>query len=104
MGLAGFADHFDEEVRLTILKALAEQNDYRLPDSMLLTVLDSFGINRGRDHLRSQLNFLQDQVSAVTLVAAGTAVIATLTETGLDHVERRRILSGVKRPSLRSEG
>jgi hypothetical protein len=44
----GYADHYDAEARLVILKALAGETDYRLTDSMLTTMLEAFAIKRGR--------------------------------------------------------
>jgi hypothetical protein len=49
--------------------------------------------------VRNQLRWLERSVGAVKLTEAGTAMIAELIEPGLDHVERRRVLEGVKRPS-----
>ncbi|MCR9122990.1 VpaChn25_0724 family phage protein [Oceaniradius stylonematis] len=95
----GYAEHYAAEARLIILKALADQNDYRLNDKMLTTVLQQFAINRGRDFTRNQLSWLEENASAVKLIRAGTAIVAELTEAGLDHVERRTVLHGVARPS-----
>lgn len=95
----GFSDHYDAEARLVILKALAGEIDYRLSDSMLVTMLEAFAIKRGRDYVRNQLRWLHTSAGAIRLTEAGTAMIAQLTEAGLDHVEFRRILEGVKRPS-----
>jgi len=100
----GYADHYDAEARLVILKALAGETDYRLSDSMLTTMLEAFAIKRGRDYVRNQLRWLQASVGAIRLTEAGTAVIAELIEPGLDHVERRRVLEGVKRPSPSRSG
>ena len=95
----GYAEHFNQEARLVILKVLAEQSDYRASDSVITTVLQQFAINRGRDYVRNQLRWLENSAGAVKLMPAGTAIIAELTETGLDHVERRVVLEGVRRPS-----
>jgi hypothetical protein len=38
-------------------------------------------------------------MGAVTLVDTQSVIIATLTQKGLDHVERRIVITGVKRPS-----
>ncbi|PWV97722.1 hypothetical protein DFR52_106247 [Hoeflea marina] len=95
----GFSDHYDAEARLVILKALAGEIDYRLSDSMLVTMLEAFAIKRGREYVRNQLRWLHNSAGAIRVTEAGTALIAELTEAGLDHVEFRRILDGVKRPS-----
>lgn len=96
---AGYSNHFDENARLTILKALAEQPDGRLNDGVLIAELQSFGINRGRDYLHHQLDWLETSARAVKLTRVNTVVIAELTETGEDHVQKRRTLPGVAVPS-----
>lgn len=95
----GFSDHYDETARLTILKALAEQTDFRLNETMIQAALEIFAIRRGRDYLRNQLRWLEHSAGAVKLREVGTVLIAELTEAGMDHVERRRVLDGVRRPS-----
>ena len=74
-----FTEIVERESRLVALKMLAEQPDRRLNSSLMREALAEIG--------------------AVTLTEAGSVLIATLTERGLDHVERRIILDGVKRPS-----
>lgn len=95
----GFSEHYDETARLTILKALAEQTDFRLNETMIQAALESFAFRRGRDYLRNQLRWLEHSAGAVKLREVGTVLIAELTEAGMDHVERRRVLEGVRRPS-----
>ena len=95
----GFSDHYDETARLTILKALAEQTDFRLNETLIQTVLESFAIRRGRSYLRNQLQWLEQETGAVKLREVGSVMIAELTERGMDHVERRQVLHGVRRPS-----
>lgn len=95
----GYHESYNAEVRLVILWALAQEPDYRLNDSLMMSVLQAYAINRGRDFVRNHLQWLATEVQAVRLTAAGSAVIAELTEAGLDHVERRVVLAGVKKPS-----
>lgn len=90
---------YNPNARLVILKALAQQNDYRLNDALLLAELQSFAINKGKGFLRAQLQWLKDEAGAVLVTPMGTALIAELTETGLDHVERRQVIPGIARPS-----
>lgn len=88
-----------EESRLVTLRVLAEQPDHRLNSSLLRDDLDArWGINKTRDWVHDELRWLAD-MGAVTVLPVGTVIIATLTAKGLDHVERRRIIEGVKRPS-----
>lgn len=96
----GFSDAYDESARLCILRSLAEQTDYRLTDSMIDDLLVTrYAINRGRGYIRSQLAWLESQAGAVRSEQAGTVIICVLTEAGADHVMKRRVLPGIKRPS-----
>lgn len=92
-----FARHLAEDARLVILRELASQRDGRLNSTILLQVLFSFGHNPSREWLFAQLEHLRER-GAVTLGDAGSIVIATITEAGLDHVGRRRWIEGVARP------
>lgn len=95
-----FTEIVERESRLVALRLLAEQPDRRLNSSLMREALaESWAINRSREWLHVQLRFLAE-LGAVTLTEAGAVLIATLTDRGLDHVERRIILDGVKRPSM----
>lgn len=95
-----YPDFVDRNVRLIILKALAEQVNSSLNDALLQAVLETFGHTRTREYVRNQLAWLESEAGAVKTTIAGTATIATLAQAGLDHVERRRVLVGIDRPSL----
>lgn len=95
----GYNQHFDGNARLTILRGLAEQSDGRLNDAMLQVVLQTYGINKGRDYLRNQLAWLDQEARAIRLIEVGSAIIAEILEAGVDHVERRRIIPGIAKPS-----
>lgn len=89
----------EQEARLVVLRTLAEQSDLRLNSSLLRDDLaERWAINRTREWLHVQLAYLAD-IGAVTLTQVGSVRIATLTARGLDHVEHRVVLDGVKRPS-----
>ncbi len=94
-----YKDHIAEAGRLTILRCLHEQNDNRLNESVLASMLDDYGFNQSREWLRTQLNKLKE-LGAVEITLAGNVMIATLKRAGLDHVERRSFIEGVKQPSL----
>ncbi|WP_422371332.1 hypothetical protein [Hoeflea sp.] len=88
-----------EDARLVILKELARQTNGSLNEAILQKVLEAFGHMRSRDWVRTQLRKLEE-LNAVTLVTAGSVMIASLKQAGLDHVERRSVIEGVARPSL----
>lgn len=91
-----------EEARLVILKALAGEPAETLNSGMLVEVLASFGIFRPREWVHAELAWLAE-MSAITLMDAGSVKIARLTETGARHLRREIALEGIKRPS-RVEG
>lgn len=87
-----------EDARLTILKALAEQPDGRLNSDLLRATLEAFGIAKSRDWVHDELNHLRE-LGALRLHEIGPERVAELTGKGLDHVQRRIVIEGVKRPS-----
>lgn len=92
-----FARAVEEDARLVILRALAACPDGRLNESLLADVLDEFGHSRTRDWLRTQLNRLEE-LGALMLDAAGSVLVAEISAAGLDHIERRVAIAGVRRP------
>ena len=94
-----YANFVAEDIRLIILRALATEVDYTLNENLLAAELDLFGHRKGRDYIRNELRWLESEAGAITLREAGSVMIATLTQRGRDHVERRVALAGVKRPS-----
>lgn len=91
-------DIIREEARLIILRELFKQGQYSLNDALLQATLESFGIAKSRDWVREEIGYLVD-VGAVTRTEIGSVIVATLTTKGTEHVERRQIITGVKRPS-----
>jgi hypothetical protein len=97
--MTSLADRIAEEGRLVILRTLAEETDHRLNSSLLIAALEPWGIKRGRDWLNTQLRKLAEIGAVILTEPKDGLLIATLTRAGLDHVERRSVLEGVKRPS-----
>lgn len=97
-----FDAHLRAEARLILLRALEEQPDGRLNSELLRLALESYGITKSRDWVHDELNWLAE-MGAVTVVVAGSVRVASLTTKGSDHVLRRVVIEGVKRPS-RGEG
>ena len=94
-----YSEHATADFRLTILKALADEDDNRLNETLIEKILESFGHSKSRDYLRTQLNKLQD-LGAIKVTEPGSVYVAELLRPGLDHVERRAFLEGVLKPSL----
>ena len=87
-----------EQARLVVLRALANQVDERLNSDLLLPQLDLFGIRKDRWWLHEEMRWLAD-MGAVTLLEAGSILVATLTEKGRRHLDRHIAIEGVQRPS-----
>nr|DAO37997.1 MAG TPA: hypothetical protein [Caudoviricetes sp.] len=96
---AEYRAYLDENIRLIILKALAAESNASLNDYAIEKALEEFGYNKTREYIRNQISWLETEASAVRTRSPGTAIIATLTKAGRDHLERRRFLVGVQRPS-----
>jgi repressor of nif and glnA expression len=95
-------DQVRPDARLIILKALAAQTDERLHSGYLAEELIRFGIDRPREWIHGELDWLE-QMGAVTLIKPGSVVVATLTEKGHRHLRRAIVIEGVKRPSRPGE-
>ncbi|SIP95859.1 hypothetical protein [Bosea sp. TND4EK4] len=87
-----------EEARLVLLRALDEQPDGRLNSELLRQTLELYGITKSREWVHDELNWLGG-MGAVSVLTAGTVRVASLTAKGADHVGRRLVIEGVKRPS-----
>ncbi len=87
-----------ENIRLIILKALAEQENATLNDYGLGKELEGFGYNKTPEFIRNQLLWLEKSVGAVRTWTLGTAMMASLTKAGRWHIERRHTLEGIQAP------
>jgi repressor of nif and glnA expression len=86
------------DARLIMLKALSLQTDERLHSGYLVEELLRFGIDRTREWVHGELDWLAE-MGAVTLAKPGSVVVATLTEKGHRHLRRAIVIEGIKRPS-----
>jgi hypothetical protein len=93
-----FEEHAARDARLVILRGLNAQNDGRMNEALLTVLLETYGHHVSRDYVRTQLNKLRE-LGAVSVVEAGTVMIASITRAGVDHVDRRSIIEGINRPS-----
>lgn len=85
-------------LRLTILRALAQEPNRTCNDSTLVDVAKIYGIDRGRDLVRQEIRWLEG-LGAVRVQEVGGTLIVTALERGVDHAEGRVVLEGVRRPS-----
>ncbi len=87
-----------EQARLIVLKALAQQVDETLNSDLLIHELRPFGIRKSREWVHDELAWLRE-MGAVSIVVAGSVMVATLTEKGHRHLDREIAIDGVQRPS-----
>ena len=87
-----------EQARLIILKTLASQVDETLNSDMMIPELRRFGIRKDRAYVHDEMSWLRE-MGAVTIVQAGTVLVATLTQKGERHLSRDIAIEGVQRPS-----
>ncbi|MEJ0012807.1 MAG: hypothetical protein WDM94_09315 [Bauldia sp.] len=94
-----FSEFLVHDARLIILRTLAGETSHTMNEVLLQKALESFGHNRTRDFVRTQIRALAE-VGAVSFnEPTPTVMVAKLLLPGLDHIERRAILEGVARPS-----
>lgn len=93
-------DIIREHRRLTILRCLHEQADFRLNGSVILDELHAYSFNLSADELRTELAWLEEQGLLVQDMI-GNLKIAELTERGADVAMGRTITPGVRRPRPR---
>ena len=101
MNQSNFEEHSRKDARLIILRALAEQHDGVMNETLLTMTLETFGHRRSRDWVRTQIRALEELGAVRVIEAASNFLIAELTRVGQDHVDRRAFVEGVARPSPR---
>lgn len=89
----------DADVRLIILKELADQPAHQVNETIITGTLEQFAYIKTREYVRAQLRSLED-LGAIRLRKMGSIMVAQLLRPGLEHLERRAFLEGVGRPSV----
>ncbi|MGK2740550.1 VpaChn25_0724 family phage protein [Tepidicaulis sp. LMO-SS28] len=85
-------------LRWVLLKLLASQGGgYWAADGSLARGLDAIGFGASMPQVRVGLFWLAD-VNAAEIKTAGENVSARLTQAGLDVVEGRQVIPGIKKP------
>lgn len=92
-----FAEFLRWDVRLVILRLLAEMPAYRANSSVLTMALERFGHAVSRDLVKTELGWLAEQ-GLVTCEDMEAVLVATLSERGADTARGRVVVPGVARP------
>lgn len=98
--MSAYQEHQSRHRRLSLLRVLSEAGGYTANDSLLVTIVNDFGIVSTRDQVRSEIAWLKDHGFVTTKEIAGVT-IATLTEAGGEIAAGRRTDPGVAKPSPR---
>ncbi|RSN84440.1 ArsR family transcriptional regulator [Acinetobacter baumannii] len=94
-----FAEHLKEDMRLVMLRTLAEMPQFRLNSSVLHSFVIRYGHSLSRDQLRTELHWLAEQGLLVIEENLGSVLVVKLTERGADVAHGLVVTHGVKRPS-----
>jgi Fe2+ or Zn2+ uptake regulation protein len=95
--MSDFANLLREDRRLTLLRLLADGDDYSANHYLLHAALPGFGHAVGEDTVRTDLAWLSEQ-GLVTTNEVGGVLVAKLTGRGDDVAQGRARVPGVKRP------
>lgn len=95
-----FTALIEADIRLVLLRSLAEAGGYSLNESVLAAMLGALGHRVSRDRVRTELGWLAEQGLVSTEDVLGVTV-ATLTPRGADVAGGCATVPGVKRPRPR---
>lgn len=96
-----YAAHYNGQLRLALLRLLAEVPNYQLNSSALNDCMRPLGFNVGRTYLNGQLHWLDESglVNMENNEFKPDIKIITLTTQGLDVAQGLATFEGVARPS-----
>ena len=100
MDFTNYPEFQRKDARLVMLRALHEQPDDRLNETLLLETLKTFGYRKTKEFVRTELRVMEE-LGAVILHPAGEFLTAEITQAGTNHVERVTTIDGIARPSRR---
>ena len=92
-----FSEYMRGDIRLVVLRLLADMPAYRANSSILTISLDRFGHTASRDHIKTEIHWLAEQ-GLLTVEDIGAVLVATITERGADVARGRALVPGVARP------
>lgn len=91
-----FADLVTKDIRLVMLRSMAEEGN-ALNESMLQSILEVFGHNIGRDRVRTEMRWLEEQ-NLIQIDKVANVLVGKLTGRGMDVATGRSRIDGVKAP------
>lgn len=92
-----FKELIAKDVRLVILRCLAEDSGYSLNESILQDALGLYGHHLSRDRVKTELRWLEDQ-GLVTIEDIAGILLGKLTGRGMDVALGNCRVDGVKSP------
>lgn len=92
-----FAELLASDMRLVVLRVLAEDGDYSHNEFVLNDALVLFGHRVSRDKLRTELSWLKEQ-GLIEIEDISGVMVAKLTTRGVDVACGAATCPGVKRP------
>ncbi|MBM9605955.1 VpaChn25_0724 family phage protein [Desulfopila inferna] len=95
--MGNFAKLVQEDMRLVVVRVLAEDADYSHNEHVLRSALRSLGHTVSMDKLRTELSWLAEQ-GLISASAPAGVMVAKLTARGLDVATGAVVIPGVKRP------
>lgn len=95
-----YHDALQEDQRLVILRNLNELHGHSANDSILHTVLESYGHSISRDKVKTELRWLQEQ-NLISIKELPGCLVCHLSARGQDVALGRAVVDGVKRPAPR---
>lgn len=95
-----FKDLLTQDIRLVILRTLAETNGYSCNESIIHAILAKFGHTVSRDQVKTQLSWLKEQ-GLLDLEEVVDVYVATISQRGVDVATGAATVPGVKRPHPR---
>ncbi len=93
-----YEETVSEHLRITILRFLADDNDYTVNESLLADLVEDYGFKPSFDKMRTELGWLEEQ-GLIELAGKG-CMVAKLTRRGLDVAKGRASVHGVYHPFL----
>lgn len=85
---------FDEDQRLCLLRSLSDAGGVA-NESVVQDCLDAYGHKLSRDRVRTHFAWLKEQ-GVITVEDLAGCHVATLTDSGYDHIEGRSKVPGIK--------